>query len=177
MKRRARGQSIVELALLLPFLVLFTLGTMELGYYVFTYSEMENATRRASEAASKTPPFTTQNCDDVVAPATRPGGCPVDGNTAPRDECAALIRQAAIDGILFSRLNASNFTTLITYPAGQMRQKGDQIQVEATYTGQWLSPIGRRFFGNTLQFRFTSRRTITSTRQPQGYNPDCTRNP
>src|SRR5688500_15547073 len=134
MKRRARGQSIVELALILPFLVLITVGTMELGYYVYTYSEMENATRRASEAASKTPPFTTQTCDDVTAPATRPGGCPVAGNTgSSRDECAALIRKAATDGVLFGRLTTSNFTTAITYPSGSVRQKGDLIQVQTTY--------------------------------------------
>lgn len=176
MKRFVRGQSIVELALLLPFLVLLTLGIIELGYYVYTYSELENATRRASEAAAKTPPWTAQTCDDVPAPGTRPAGCPSVDGAATRDECAVLIRQAAIDGGLFNKLTPSNFVVTTTYPVDQTRLKGDQIQVQTTYTGQWLTPIGRRFFGSALQFSFTSRRTIVSLKPPAGLNNQCTKN-
>lgn len=180
MKRRVHGQSMVELALILPFLVLITIGTMELGYYIYTYSELENATRRASETAAKTPPWTAQSCDDVPAPGTRPASCPAQLNAETRDECAVLIRQAAVDGVLFSRLTPTNFTLTISYPVvptQQTRQKGDQIQVQTTYRGEWLTPIGRRFFGNALNFSFTSRRTISSLRPPDGLQPWCQRNP
>ena len=176
MKRLVRGQSMVELALLLPFLVLFTLGTIELGYYVYTYSELENATRRASEAAAKTPPWTAQTCDDVPPPGTRPSGCPGQTGAETRDECAVLIRQAAIDGGLFNKLTSSNFTLTTGYPSGHTRLKGQQIQVQTTFTGQWLTPIGRRFFGSALQFSFTSRRTIVSLKPPAGLNNNCTPN-
>ncbi len=177
MRRRTRGQSIVELALILPFLVVITLGTMELGYYIFTYSELENATRRASEAAAKTPPWTEQSCDDVPPPGTRPSNCQPKDNAEIRDECAIFIRQAAVDGVLFTRLTPTNFTLTITYPTGQTRQRGDQIQVQTTYRGESLTPIGRRFFGNALNFSFTSRRTISSLRAPEGHQPWCARNP
>ncbi len=177
MRRRSHGQSIVELALILPFLVMITFGTMELGYYIFTYSELENATRRASEAGAKTPPWTAQSCDDVPPPGTRPNGCPREDNAETRDECAVLIRQAAVDGVLFTRLTPSNFTLTITYPSGQTRQTGDQIQVTTTYRGESLTPVGRRFFGNALNFSFTSRRTISSLRAPEGHQPWCERNP
>jgi hypothetical protein len=171
MKRRVRGQSMVELALILPFLVLITIGTMELGYYIYTYSELENATRRASEWASKTPPWTVQSCDDVMSPATRPGGCTAATGAETRDECASLIKQNALDGVVMSRLQAQNIT--IAYPTGSQRKVGDQVQVQLTYRGQWLSPIGRRFFGNALNFSFTSRRTILSVDAPDGRNYDC----
>ncbi len=171
MKRRVRGQSMVELALVLPFLVLITIGTMELGYYIYTYSELENATRRASEWASKTPPWTVQGCDDVMAPATRPAGCTAITGAETRDECASLIKQNALDGVVMSRLLAQNVT--IEYPTGSERKVGDQVQVRVAYTGQWLSPIGRRFFGNALNFSFTSRRTIMSVEAPDGRDNDC----
>lgn len=181
MKRFVRGQSIVELALILPFLVLITIGTMELGYYIYTYSELENATRRASEWASETPPWTSQNCDDVMPPAKAPSGCslPITSTNMERDECAALIKQSALDGVTLTRLQAANIT--ITYPQASdgyqyVRRVGDQVQVRVEYQGQWLSPVGRRFFGNALNFRFTSRRTILSTKAPDGRNYDCTIN-
>lgn len=173
MKRRERGQSMVELALMLPFFVLITLGVMELGVYVYSYSELENATRRASEMASVSPPWTVQTCDDVLPPATRPGGCSSQAAEAStRDECAALIKQAALDGVWLSRLQASHIT--ITYPFGETRMRGNRVQVAVDYTGEWLSPIGRRFFGNAMRFTFTSRRTITDTAPPDGRNIGCT---
>ena len=178
MKRLVRGQSIVELALILPFLVLITIGTMELGYYIYTYSELENATRRASEWASETPPWTVQTCDDVMPPAQAPSGCTLPVTTPPmkRDECAALIKQSALDGVTLSRLQAANIT--ISYPTENgyqhIRKVGDQVQVRVQYQGNWLSPIGSRFFGNTLNFSMISRRTILSTKAPDGRNYDCT---
>ncbi len=172
MKRLVRGQSIVELALILPFLVLITVGTMELGFYIYTYSELENATRRASEWASETPPWTVQTCDDVLPPTQAPSGCTLPSSAMQRDECAALIKQSALDGVTLSSLQAANIT--IGYPMGSVRRVGDQVQVQVQYQGNWLSPIGRRFFGNALGFSFISRRTIMSTKAPDGRNYDCT---
>lgn len=176
MDRRERGQSIVEMALILPFLLLITVGTMELGYYIYTYSELENATRRAAEWASTTPPFTAQACDDVLAPATRPAGCPSQSGAATRDECAALIKQNALDNVFLSNLTANNMT-LSFVNDGQTsdgtRNKGQVIQVMTNYQGQWLTPIGSRFFGNVMQFQFTARRTIIDTGAPMGYEPNC----
>ncbi|HEX6288005.1 MAG TPA: TadE/TadG family type IV pilus assembly protein [Herpetosiphonaceae bacterium] len=154
MKRLAQGQSIVELALLLPFLILMTIGTMEIGYYVYTYSELENATRRASEWAAKTPPFTVSSSDDNAG-----------------DKCAVLIKEHALDGVFLSDLTYNNIT--ISYPSGSTRNPGKLIQVQLTYQGEWLSPIGQRFLGEFLNFNFTARRTIVSTGAPPGLNPDC----
>ena len=154
MKRLVQGQSIVELALILPFLIFMTIGTIEVAYYVYTYSELENATRRASEWASKTPPFTPSAADD-------------NGS----DECAKLIKEHALDNVFLSKLTENNIT--INYPESTNRQQGVQIEVRISYRGEWLSPIGRRFFGEFLNFNFTSRRTIVSTSPPPGRNADC----
>lgn len=153
MKRLVKGQSIVELALILPFLIAITIGTMELGYYVYTYSELENATRLASERASKTPPFTMTTGDDNSS-----------------DKCAVLIKEAATDGATLSDLSYDDIT--ITFPTSE-RITGKQVEVRIEYQGEWLSPIGKRFFGNFLTFNFASRRTIVSLTTPD-VAPNCT---
>lgn len=153
MKRQVRGQSLVEMALVLPFLVLFTIGTIELSYYIYTYSELENAARRASEWASKTPPLDPGNANSAS------------------DQCLVLIKQHAIDGVFLSRLTPANVT--ISFPGEGKRAIGAQVQANIDYTGQWLSPIGRRFFGNTLRFQFTSIRTITDTSPPPTLDNKC----
>jgi Flp pilus assembly protein TadG len=150
MTRRTHGQSIVEMALVLPFLVLVIFGIIELGYYVYIHSELENATRRASERASKTPPFVAND---------------------PDDQCLQLIIGEALSGVTLSNLTSQNFS--VTFVNNMPRSPGNEIQVDLSYTGQFLTPIGQRFFGNTLNFAFTSRRTIISITPPSGYNYDC----
>ncbi len=153
MPRRRSGQSMVEMSLVLPFLLLITMGIMEFGYYIYIYSELENATRRASERASKTPPLDPANPND------------------PNDKCAQLAEIDAVSGTFLSGLQASNIT--FAYPNGGQRAAGSQIEVTINYTGKYLTPIGRRMFGDTFTFNFTSRRTITDTDPPVGFKDDC----
>lgn len=143
------------MALLLPFMILITIGTIELGYYVYTYSELENATRRASEQAAKSPPLDPNNANSAT------------------DECVKLAKTAGIEDVFISNLQASNM--VISYPetGAKTRTVGTGIiQVQTTYPVRALTPIGDRFFRN-LQFNFKSRRTITSTQPPPGRNADC----
>lgn len=151
--RWRRGQSLVEMAMVLPFLVLIVMGTIEFGNYIYTYSELENATQRASEFASKTPPL---NADDP-------------NNT--NDKCVQLALADAKSDIFLS--NKANVTMTFSFPGSTpARQVGKQIQVSTSYPVAFLTPIGQRLFGNTT-FQFTSRRTITSIDPPFGYNADC----
>lgn len=143
----------VEMAIVLPFLLVLTLGIVEMSYYIYTYSELENATRRASERASKTPPISTTNPNDA------------------NDKCAGLAKSDALNGVFLSHLKASDFT--FAFPNGSQRQIGDQVEASVSYRGQFLTPIGQRLFGNTFNFRFTSRRTITDTNPPRGFNDSC----
>jgi Flp pilus assembly protein TadG len=82
MRYRARGQSLVEFALVLPILILFIMGIIDFSYYIYTYSELENATRRASEYMSK----------------------------AARDSCQAEAKQAAITGTVFTELTTAQIS-------------------------------------------------------------------
>lgn len=163
MIRRAPGQSMVEMALILPFMLMFVLGVIETGYYIYINAELENATRRASERASKTPPLLATNPND------------------PNDKCAQFAELDAIKGVYLSNLQPSNITFVFppivesngTSRPGE-RSVGDQIEVAIDYRGSFLTPFGERMFGDSLHFQFRSRRTITSLSAPRGFNDnDC----
>lgn len=53
--RKSRGQSLVELAVALPILLLLMLGTLDLGRMFFDYIEMRNAVREGAAYAARFP--------------------------------------------------------------------------------------------------------------------------
>lgn len=134
MRYRIRGQSLVEFALVVPLLVVIVMGIIDFGYYIYTYSELENATRRASEFASKT--------------ALNPS------NTT----CTTMVTDDARKSFILT--NPSSLTLNFSYPSG--RQLNRPVIVRATYTGTFFTPVARSMFGNTFSFDFSSRRTILS---------------
>lgn len=156
--RRGRcqgGQSLVEMALVLPFLLTIILGTVEFGYYIYTYSELENATRRASEFASKTPPRSQTNPNDA------------------NDKCVQLAIADGKSNVFLS--NKTNVTIAFAFP-DNARQVGKRVQVSTSYPITFLTPVGQNLFGSTRTFQFTSQRTITSIDPPFGYKADCSPN-
>jgi hypothetical protein len=156
-RRRTSGQSIVELALLLPFFIFLTIGTIELGYYVYTYAELENAARRAAEWAADAPPLTATPADDF------PGG--------GEDRCALLIKEWAMGNVFLSKLAYNHIT--ISYPTAAQRERGALIQVAIDYKGDWLTPLGKQYMSDRLNFKFTARRTIRDVGPPAGLNANC----
>ena len=52
---RRRGQSLIELAVALPFLLLLMLGTIDLGRMFFDYIELRNAVREGAAYGSRNP--------------------------------------------------------------------------------------------------------------------------
>jgi Flp pilus assembly protein TadG len=50
-KRRGAGQSLVEFALVLPVIILFVFGVLDLGRGVFAYNTLANAARQANRTA------------------------------------------------------------------------------------------------------------------------------
>lgn len=155
LQRHTGGQSTVELALMLPFFILIVIGTIEFSYYIYSYSELENATRRASERAAKTPPLDPANPNNSS------------------DQCLALIRADARSNIFLAGQLPDNNIKVSFFPGGAERMKGNQIEVTIDYQGNFLTPIGRRFFGNVFNFKFTSRRTIVDTSPPRGFDDQC----
>lgn len=54
-RRRRQGQSLVELGVALPFVLLLMLGTLDLGRMFFDYIELRNAVREAAAYGSRNP--------------------------------------------------------------------------------------------------------------------------
>jgi Flp pilus assembly protein TadG len=63
-RRRSRGQSLVEFAIVLPIITLVVLGLFDLGRAVFTYNTLSQAARQANRTA-----IVDQNTDRVKAMA------------------------------------------------------------------------------------------------------------
>ncbi|RME41179.1 MAG: pilus assembly protein [Caldilineae bacterium] len=59
----ARGQSLVELAITLPFLLILFLGMTEVGYYMYATIAVHNTAREAARVAAKEPQFSTNTID------------------------------------------------------------------------------------------------------------------
>ena len=156
---RQSGQSMVEMALILPFLLFLTLGIIDMGWYIFGYATIYQAARNGAEKAAEIPPFTTR-----ISPLQR------------NDICVSTIIDATLDGtpnLFFSDLtsgaNGNVFT--ISYPNGGKRALGEPLQIDISYQLRPLTPFWRFVtFGNkgTMTVTTATRRTIESL----GDNPN-----
>jgi hypothetical protein len=152
MYRRKVGQSLIEMALLLPIFLFFTMGIIEFGWYVYGYSSVENAARRGSEQASKEPPLRAN----------------VGSST---DGCVMEIRQQAKQGLKLISLSDSAVT--ISYPiTGEDRALGSEIEVRVRYTGQFITPLTGLFRSRTFTVDFRSRRSIRNAMVTEA-SPRC----
>ena len=145
MQRRTHGQSLVEMALMLPLLLMIIFGIIDIGYYVYGYATIYQAARNGSEVASQLPPYAS-----------------AIGNPVRTDDaCVRAILEATEQGaVLFP--DVRNFVS-ISYPAGSSRALGKQIQVAINYTIQPLTPLFQFVsFGNqgVMTVRIQARRSI-----------------
>ncbi len=86
---RSRGQSLVELALVLPILLLLVAGALDLGRVFFASVTVTNAAREGAMQAAKTPTdtaairtraqFEAQNSGVTIAPADVTASCSLSG--------------------------------------------------------------------------------------------------
>jgi Flp pilus assembly protein TadG len=159
MEKRTTGQSMVEMALLLPFLLFVIFGIMDMGWYIYGYSTIYQAARNGTQKASEIPP-TIAN----VSPALNRS-----------DICVTNVLNATQSGaVLFPDLTSGtnpNNTIAISYP-GSGRRLGQPVQVAITYNIQPLTPLWRLVtFGTqgTMRVTTTARRSIESL----GENPNA----
>lgn len=156
MQRRTRGQSIVEMALILPLLLMILFGIIDLSYYIYGYSTIYQAARNGSEAAAQLPPFQSR----------------LDAEPAVRlqDDCISKILAEVQKGApMFSGLGDVN-NVQISYPGSGGRALGQPISVAVTYNIEPLTPLFRFvMFGNNgrMTVRTTAQRSIES----MGNNP------
>lgn len=105
-----RGQSLVEVALVLPILVILLVGIIEVGFFLFTHVQVANAVRSGARAGSL--------CREEKNCATLP----------------AVVETAVYDEAEFLNMGPGN-TTINVQPAspGDKPPVGSAITVTVTY--------------------------------------------
>lgn len=140
----------VEMALILPTIVVLFLGIIDFGWYLYNYVALENAARRGAEQAVKEAPLpanvasTTDGCVRAIKAETQRNLALV---TLP-DSGITVQYVYAIDG---------DITTIA------QRKLGNPIEVRVQYTGAFLTPLFSSFGRTSFTVDFRSRRTILNT--------------
>lgn len=166
MDRRDTGQSIVEMALILPFMLMVLFGIMEFGYLIWAYSTVSQAARNGAEAAAQVPPFESWLAyrDNPPSDADYPG---FRGDACVNTVLAAVESDTTLfSGTINQGRSVVNFVT-IRYPNGgntrNLRDRGP-IEVEISYPVTGLTPLYQLLrIGNgdgTITLRVVQRRSI-----------------
>lgn len=66
------GQSLIEVAIIIPFLAILLLGLIEMSYAFTTYIALINATRVGASYASLYPEISTDDCEPIMTDSTNP---------------------------------------------------------------------------------------------------------
>lgn len=157
MRHKAKGQSLVEMALMLPLFLVVIFGIIDMGYYIYGFSTIYNAARNASDVAAELPPY------------------PSKLNT-PTDDCVKRVRDTVTEstGIL-GDFNTSG-SIQISFPTNK-RALGEPIQVRVEYRITPLTPLFQLVRIGDEQGRMTviveARRSIETL----GNGPVTARNP
>lgn len=86
MRRRTKGQSLLETVLLLPFLLLFLVGTIELGKIVYTYFALQKTlysiarlagTQQGINLCDSNDPLLTSSINTVLTGTSAGDGSPI----------------------------------------------------------------------------------------------------
>jgi hypothetical protein len=160
----------VEMALLAPLLFSIFFLIVDAGWWIYGYGTIYNATRRASEQATVTPPHTSklvpnlQTTDAcvaaIVAKATNQAQFFVGGDNDIRNGGIQILYPA--DGVRSSSDNDS-----------RLRYVGGQIEVRITGRANWLTPLPTLFnLGDSFTVQARSRRSI----EQLGFSPTASNN-
>lgn len=146
-RSRERGQSIVEVALILPVALVLLAGTVDMGRLFFARVAIENAAREGAVFAANNP-----RCDTAARAACR------DPNTVDwrvRNEATAL------DGLV---------TTFICFaPNGAARgsvtdcEAGDTYQTTVSDQFDFVTPLLAPIFGSTLTLEASATSRVMNT--------------
>ena len=119
--RAARGQGLVEFALVMPILMILVFGIIDFGMGLRSYISLTNATREGARFAA------------VGNPA---GAYPADCNGSTTNSVVGRVC-VTIEGLRLADLE----TVTVEYPDGEA--PGNSVVVSADYTYNYITPLGR----------------------------------
>lgn len=137
---RAAGQSMVEMALLLPILLSLIFAIIDMGWYIYGFATISQAARNGAEVAAQLPPF-----EDTLA----------DEDLLADDPChITIVDEVQEDAALYT-LTSDNVT--VSYPNGSSRDLGNPIEVAVRYDLEPLTPLFQWLpLGNNGRFTITA---------------------
>ncbi|NTU79805.1 MAG: pilus assembly protein [Chloroflexales bacterium] len=159
---QARGQSIVEMAFILPILLVVIFGIIEFGWLIFAYSTISQAARNGAEAAAQLPPY--QSWIDLQYASPRP-----EGYAYRNDDCINAVLSAIETDLTIIGTGANdqepvtNYVS-ISYPQGPGSRNLDSrgpIEVTITYPVRGLTPLWSLLgMDDGITMRVTQRRSL-----------------
>ncbi len=159
---RTRGQSLVEMAFVLPILLVVLFGIIEFGWLIFAYSTISQAARNGAEAAAQLPPY--QTWMDLNQSTPKPADYEYRN-----DDCVNAILTAVESDLTIigqgtnDQLPVTQFVA-IRYPQGGATRNLDDrgpIEVTITYPVNGLTPLWSLIgIPEGITMRVTQRRSI-----------------
>jgi Flp pilus assembly protein TadG len=167
MKRNERGQSLVEMAMIAPFLVMILLVLIDFGRAAYDYSTLAGAAREGARAAITTGNNRPDNARVVGAVVQNAIGLSLSSGSCVNDPPPASPTMPANTGLVY--VGAGNGNTSTNAPAGQAPAgAGACGAVSPSYAGHYaltvtikynfkpLTPFGSQFFPSGLVMTVTS---------------------
>jgi Flp pilus assembly protein TadG len=158
-KRRRRGQSMVELALMMPLLAVIMVGTLDMGRIFFYYTRLSDAVKEGVLFGIHSPDLVSDPSDTTVALALRPTGAGNPNNvkfhTMQESPTYLNLQNANVTVTCYSSSSGATKPCGPPTTAGTARS-GDWIAVTATYD---FVPITKQLMGAFGGPKWTIRKT------------------
>jgi Flp pilus assembly protein TadG len=168
MKRRQRGQTLVEMAMISPFLIMILLMMIDCGRAAYAYSTLAGAARDGARAAITTGSSRPDNPWVIAAVQQNAYGVRLNPGTCINDPPPGTPSMSPNTGLIY--VGAGNGNTTTNAPAGQAPAgaAGGCLAVVPSYAGhsalavtikynfQPLTPFGSQFFPGGIVMTVTS---------------------
>ena len=168
MKRKERGQTLVEMAMISPFLIMILLMMIDCGRAAYAYATLAGATRDGARAAITTGSNRPDDAWVVGAVQQNAYGVRLNPAACINDAPPASPSMASNTGLIYVGAGSGNTTT--NAPAGQPPAAAagscgavipsyaghSALAVTIKYNFQPLTPFGSQFFPGGIVMTVTS---------------------
>ena len=168
MKRKQRGQTLVEMAMISPFLIMILLVVIDCGRAAYAYSTLAGVARDGARVAITTGSNRPDNPRVIAAVQQNAYGVQLNPGTCINDAPPATPSMSPNTGLIYVGAGSGNLTT--NAPAGQAPAAAaggcgavipsyaghSALAVTIKYNFQPLTPFGSQFFPGGIVMTVTS---------------------